>query len=85
MLPPWLLEHWLPLILLMPACYGAGAWAGEARRRLWSGRPESKPRPYRVTIETDDGWPLRSYTLPPEAAGRLARDLDRDRDRDRST
>ena len=38
-----------------------------------------KTKPYRVTIEADDGWPLRSYQLLPEAAARLVRDLDRDK------
>ena len=45
--------------------------------------PPYKPKPYRVTVEADDGWPMRSYTLPREAAARLVNQLDRDRDNDK--
>lgn len=47
-------------------------------------RPEPyKPKPYRVTVEADDGWPMRSYSLPREAAARLVNQLDRERDLDK--
>lgn len=74
-------DWWFVVAVLLLACYGLGALAGnlatDFRKWLWGER--SKPRQYRVVVEDHDGWPLRSYRLPAEAAARLVRDLERDK------
>lgn len=40
--------------------------------------PKPKPRRYRVRIEDDDGWPLRSYALPPEFVASLVRHIEQE-------
>lgn len=74
-------DWWLVAAFLLLAAYGVGSLAGEASNafRKWLRGDPPKPRQYRVTIEDADGWPLRSYRLPAEAAGRLVRDLERDK------
>jgi hypothetical protein len=80
----FLWDHWWVAAVLFLACYGLGALSAEVpaafRKWLWGERP--KPKPYRVTIQDGEGWPLRSYSLPAASAGRLLQDLERDRDRD---
>jgi hypothetical protein len=49
-------------------------------KRLMPQPPPPKPRTYRVTVEGDDGWPYRSYSLPVETVARMVRDLDRSPD-----
>ena len=73
-------DWWLVAIIGLLACYGLGAVAAEAADALrkWLRDEPPKPRPYRVVVEDADGWPLRSYRLPAEAAARLVRDLERD-------
>ena len=73
-------DWWLVVAVLLLACYGLGALAGNlaADFRKWLRGEPPKPRPYRVVIEDADGWPLRSYRLPAEAAARLVHDLERD-------
>ena len=77
----FLADWWLIAAIGLLACYGLGAVAADAsaglRKWLWGERP--KPRHYRVVVEDADGWPLRSYRLPAEAASRLVRDLERDK------
>ena len=50
-------------------------------KRLMPQPPPPKPRTYRVTVEDEEGWPLRSYSLPVDLVGRMVRDLDRNRDK----
>lgn len=45
--------------------------------RQWL-NPPPKPRRYRVLVQDDDGWPLRSYSLEPGRVGKLLQDIDRD-------
>ena len=81
----FLWDHWLIAVLFLLAFYGLGALAGDvpAALRQWRRGEPYKPKPYRITVEADDGWPMRSYTLPREAAARLVNQLDRDRDNDK--
>jgi hypothetical protein len=74
-------DWWLVAAIVLLACYGLGALAGEASNgfRKWLRGERPKPRQYRIVVEDHDGWPLRSYRLPAEAAGRLVRDLERDK------
>ena len=56
----------------------------DVRKWFWEGRPAPpKSPPYRVIVETGDGWPMRTFFLSQEEAGLLVRNLERDRDRDR--
>lgn len=84
----WELISLWPVFVLSFLTYCVLGWAavsGEEAFNRWRGEPppKPKPKPYRVTIQDGEGWPLRSYSLPADAAGRLLQDLERDRDRDK--
>lgn len=74
-----------PFILAMLILYGLGGLAMEVAQevRKWRRpdppKPSPEPRHYRVFLEAEDGWPLRSFKIPIEAATRLVRDLERDK------
>ena len=76
-----LADWWLIAAVFLLASYGLGNLASDASNALrnWLLGDPPKPKQYRVTVEADDGWPLRSYKLPVEAAARLVRDLERDK------
>lgn len=56
--------------------------AEHVRKWLWDGQPGTKPRPYKISVQDADGWPYRSFTVTPEIAGRLVRELESDRERE---
>ena len=64
----FLADWWLLAAVLLLAAYGLGPVAADASNSLrkWLRGEPPKPRQYRVTVEADDGWPLRSYTLSAE-------------------
>ena len=74
-------DWWLVVAVLLLASYGLGALATNLADdfRKWLRGERPKPRPYRVTVEDADGWPLRSFRLSAGAAGRLVQDLERDK------
>ena len=75
-----------PFLLAVFLLYGLGSLAMEAFQevRKWR-RPEPpqpppEPRRYRVLVEDQDGWPIRTYhRLPADAVGRVLQEIERNK------